>query len=249
MSNPPLPIAPGWYPDPDDPGALHRWDGTAWTSDTQRVDPPARQVRLLRHSPTPGRLVQLLLAICALAALVGLIADTWGAMMLRSAASDPLTTDAPARHLWIQLNSATGAISLGLLLITGIVWLTWQYQLAIAMPWGTLRRSPAWHLGAWFVPVAAAWIPLQNMNDLHSGLSQSGPRRSLPTSHLAWWLAWVAGGIVAYTGNLMEQYARSLAAFARAATAFAIADLLSLGAAILAIVVVRNLEHLAIAAH
>lgn len=44
---PPVPIwaamsaEPGWFPDPNVPGQLRRWDGTQWTPEVQPAEPPA----------------------------------------------------------------------------------------------------------------------------------------------------------------------------------------------------------------
>ena len=37
---------PGWYPDPDDPHLLRRWDGRAWTDETAKPPPPTAEVAM-----------------------------------------------------------------------------------------------------------------------------------------------------------------------------------------------------------
>jgi TM2 domain-containing membrane protein YozV len=57
--------APGWYPDPSNPGMEHWWDGTSYTASRPRIAPPApaRPTRTFAGPVSPkSRLVATLLS-------------------------------------------------------------------------------------------------------------------------------------------------------------------------------------------
>ena len=64
--------------------------------------------------------------------------------------------------------AAASLVMLGVALVfllVQVTWLVWQYQLAAAAP-VRLRRSPAGHVGWWFVPIASWFVPRGNIGDL-----------------------------------------------------------------------------------
>jgi hypothetical protein len=85
--------------------------------------------------------------------------------------------------------------------IAVVIACVWQHRAASAgralgIP---SRRSPAWGVGAWFVPIAAYWIPYSAIRDC---LPPGHARRARV---LHWWIAWLAAahlclaaGIVAF---------------------------------------------------
>lgn len=89
-----------------------------------------------------------------------------------------------------------------LLVVTAIavvVACIWQHRAASAgralgIP---ARRSPAWGVGAWFVPIVNYWIPYSAIRDC---FPQGDPRR---TRVLQWWIAWLTasnlGAVAGFT--------------------------------------------------
>ena len=75
----------------------------------------------------------------------------------------------------------------------------WQHRAASAgralgLP---ARYSPAWGVGAWFVPVVNLWIPYGAIRDC---LPPDDPRR---VRVLQWWIAWlIAATLVSAAGIL-----------------------------------------------
>jgi hypothetical protein len=77
-----------------------------------------------------------------------------------------------------------------LTLISIVVACVWQHRAASAgqaldIP---ARHSPAWGVGAWFVPVAAYWIPYAALRDC---LPPGDPHRA---RLFRWWIAWLIAG-------------------------------------------------------
>ena len=70
----------------------------------------------------------------------------------------------------------------------------WQHRCATAAraQGFPARRSPAWGVGSWFVPVVNLWMPYGALRDC---LPPEDPRR---THVLRWWIAWMAGKWLTY---------------------------------------------------
>lgn len=79
-------------------------------------------------------------------------------------------------------------------LLAQVTWLVWQYQLAAAAP-VRLRRSPAGHVGWWFVPIASWFVPRGNIGDLWRayGRQRRGERAEpTPAVFSIWWGLWIS---------------------------------------------------------
>jgi len=135
-----------------------------------------------------GQLLGILLVfdVLLVSALVGLY--SWGVTTVVDAvrAGDIDTADT-----FDGLNVALSGAQLGGVLVTGVVWMTWQYQLARAT--NGLQRSPAMHAFSWIIPIGNIWLPIQNVRDLW--------KRTMPlrdTLVLGWWWAgWIGSAVIA----------------------------------------------------
>jgi len=90
-------------------------------------------------------------------------------------------------------------LSLLVLIPAGVCWVVWQYRAAAALPAGSVRRSPAWHAGSWFIPVVSWWFPLQNVSDL-AGASRAALR---PPILGAWWTLWLSSSVIGTVGAMI----------------------------------------------
>jgi hypothetical protein len=102
-------------------------------------------------------------------------------------------------HTGIVLQVLT-AVALVLLLITGLAWCAWQWRMAVSSP-RSLRHRPAGHVGAWFIPVANLWLPLENMIDLweaYEPADDHGWGRDIFT--VPWWTLWLASAALGAIG-------------------------------------------------
>lgn len=133
----------------------------------------------------------------------------------------------------VPLALLAGAIQLA----AGICWVVWQYRAATAMPVGSIRRTPGWHAGSWFIPVVAWWFPFQNVKDL-----VAASRASVGTGLLGlWWALWVAGNLSYPISNLLMNAAQTLPAISTAITISAFGDLLLLAGAPFAWLIVKRI--------
>jgi uncharacterized protein DUF4328 len=134
------------------------------------------------------------------------------------------------------------------LLATGVVFIAWLYRAAKNNE--TLGREQprfgaGWAIGSWFIPLASFVIPVLIVQDLWRGADPDRPRgdpawRESPRSALvAWWwgawvLAWVASQALLLDADTVDEVRTQ-------DTVAIIGMVLTAGAAILAVAVVRAL--------
>jgi hypothetical protein len=85
-------------------------------------------------------------------------------------------------------NVIVGLLTVGAVIVACI----WQHRAASAgkalgIP---SRRSPAWGVGSWFVPVVSLWVPYSAIRDC---LPPDDPNRRRV---LHWWIAWLAAAFL-----------------------------------------------------
>jgi hypothetical protein len=113
------------------------------------------------------------------------------------------------------------------------------------------RLGPGWAIGGWFIPLANFVFPLLIAQDLWKGSEAATPRgdrgwRQAPVSGLIgwWWAMWIASAVgsavaAAFSGSTIEDNESDF----RTANIWTIAaTIATLGAAVLAIYVVRQLS-------
>ena len=170
------PYAPGWYPDPTGGTGLRWWDGHQWTGRrsiaTTTAPLPPLGPRFARLGDLVGRL---LLANAALSLLTLVVEQV-----------------VPGEVVFQLLALA----AIALLVVTGVAWCAWQWRMAVSAP-DRLRREPHLHIGAWFIPVANLWWPIQNMNELWHAYEPHDARGRGTGINLVvpWWTCWLVSAV------------------------------------------------------
>ena len=188
------PTGPGWYPDPAG-GDGQRWhDGQGWTGQVMHGKP----VRAL--GPGFARLADWLgrmLVVCGAFYLVQAVLFGLASLNPPDIAPQGGIAAAPPDQAQAGASAASALIMLGfglVFLLTQVTWLVWQYQLAARAP-VRLRRSPAGHVGWWFVPFASWVVPRGNIGDLWRayGTQRRGERAEpTPAVFSIWWALWIS---------------------------------------------------------
>ncbi len=214
--------------------------------DVRRSLPPA-----YRSGHALANWVVALLALYVLATLV-LLAFTISEVGLLQRARDgigPTFAQAEASDDRLAL---AGVLSALIFIATAVVWVVWQYRAHAnlrSLGADDLRYRPGWVVGWWFIPVANTAMPYLTTRELHkasdpdAGAIDWKGRRTWPVLWM-WWGAWLLGRF------LLASVAFYLAADADAGVERLIASdgfeiaggILEIGAALLAIAVVRSID-------
>jgi hypothetical protein len=199
------PQTAGWYPDPAGSGG-HRWhDGQGWTA--QVVHGSAVEKTLgqgfARMGDWLGRLLVVQGVYYLLVGLLVLFAWVGGAGAFAptdGSGGEPLVPATP------DAGSGSGGtvalaievVFLGGWLVAIVLWLVWQYQLAVAAP-RRLKHSPAGHVFWWFVPVASLVVPRRAIGELwhaYSTRRTGDPAEPTPWVFSVWWALWIAPALL-----------------------------------------------------
>jgi hypothetical protein len=139
---------------------------------------------------------------------------------------------------------AVGIAWIVLLILTGIVWLVWQHRSHTnlrAVGRRNLRFTPGWAVGWWFVPFANLVMPFQTVRELWKASGRDfdwGRTRTWPV--LGWWWAiWIGANVVGRIAAAMFDGADGVAELTSASRMAMLTVVLTIAAAVLAILVVR----------
>lgn len=203
--------------------------------------------------------VMVLLGVCVLVALLHVAATG----QQRSAVEDVISGGFMAMDRE-KINDADDfARSMTILqmlsmLVTAVLWVIWFRRMRLnaeVFAPGTHRFGSGWAVGAWITPVVNLWFPKQMANDIYRASSPAGPQ-SAPKGLLnAWWTVWLASMVVGGIGTSMYQSANSkihasvgsdpgdaLDTLSSSLAVSGLSELLSAAAAVLALLVVRQLS-------
>lgn len=158
---------------------------------TAQAPPPARPIRGLAAA------VRWLIVAAAATAVLTIAVEVYGIVAIDAFLSG--SAELGALEAYDAAFLGVAILSLFVLIPAGICWVVWQYRVAAALPAGSVRRSPAWHAGSWFIPIVSWWFPLQNVSDL-AGASRAALR---PPILGVWWTLWLASSVIGTVGAMV----------------------------------------------
>jgi hypothetical protein len=129
-------------------------------------------------------------------------------------------------------------------LVTGICWVIWQHRhgknAELLGPTGGLGAG--WAIGGWFVPIGSFFLPEMQLLNAAKSSDPTGARRA-PGVVVAWWIAWVAAGVIEAFANFQRRSDRrgfsTLESVQRADRLLAVGMGISVVAAVLAIATIQ----------
>jgi hypothetical protein len=225
---------PGWHADPNVPGELRYWDGRAWGtqvqgSTTRSREPGAAGPGFQRLANVLG--VFLVIALLILAARVAVY--VWAFLTVGDAVE---SGDVDLLTRFDDLDTILTVSVVAAIIPTGVCWMLWQYRAARAVP--GLERSPAMHAFSWLIPIAALWLPFQNVRELW--------RRSVRGRTTAtvgwWWTGWIVAGLLGRVASSAADSADTVSGLRAGLFVGAGAGLLGTVAAVLALRIVRSVS-------
>lgn len=116
---------------------------------------------------------------------------------------------ASEQEAWARLDAAdlraglVGLLSFGVSLATVVVFLRWKYLASLnvrALGARRLRYTPAWAVGAYFIPIFWFWWPYQAMREIANASIHPSAWHERPAHPLIkwWWGLWIVSEIVSW---------------------------------------------------
>lgn len=232
---------PGWYDDPEGAHRFRWFDGVQWTAHTSDGAAPAAGVRDVgRGWFGAGRVLQGLLALCALAAISDLVVAYWlGGQVRRWAEIVPTAAELDRM---VDVSNVVLWVSLSVYVATGLVFAVWIFlaHRSDRLAGDRRRHRSAWALVAWFVPFVNLVLPARVVNDVR----RASDREDLPPAPLllgAWWgTLLVAAGVNRVASSRLDR-AETATAIDGALRYVIVGDLILTVCAVLAVVLVREI--------
>jgi hypothetical protein len=207
------------------------WDGARWTQ------PHYGSGQRPAVSNTIAKLAmatQVLLIICAVRSVAAIGMETFGITVV----TQYINGNESAGGLldaYNQMAAVVPILGLVFVVLTGGVWVIWQYRVAKQAP-GRTVRSPGWHAGSWFIPLISLWFPYQNIADLWRAVG-----RSRPSWQILWWWLWIGSSVVILISGRIYTSAEGPEQFRVAMWANLAGEILLLAAAPLAWLIIRGI--------
>jgi hypothetical protein len=240
----------GWYPDPAGGQGLRWHDGQGWTGKISHAQ-QRQAVRPLGHgfAKLADWLCRLLWLCCALSG-VTLVVHVWG----YAAPENLAIANAPdptAVNAYLLVTLAVTLLAGLAMLVTGVVWLVWQYQAARSAPGA--RTSGAMNVAGWFIPFANVVLVPLNLANLCRVYADRRPDSkeltATPGLVLGWWTCWMVSAFVQIYAAVSGAGAQTVADLQGAELVGAFQELFVALSAALAATLVRTLSWQALVVH
>ncbi len=199
-----------------------------------------------------ARLTIIFLALNVLLDLIALGSGFMEIGLLSSVQEGRTITDAEAEANDIR-QAIIGALQLLTLVFTVIFFLMWIHRAHRNLPAlgaRDLKFTPGWAAGWFFVPFMNLFRPVQVVTEIWKASSPETNTldgtawKSAPASPLVrlWWAAWIIAGVVGQVAARLSLRAETLETILVSSWAILVSDAIDMVAAVLAILVVSNID-------
>jgi uncharacterized protein DUF4328 len=155
-----------------------------------------------------------------------------------------LVSDAEA-NAFDSIFGMSGVAQAAVILATAVAFLAWLSRIVENIPLlggGQPLASPRAAIGWWFVPFANLVQPFRIVADAYRRLATAQPAPGLWLVTL-WWLLWIVGNLVSNVAlRVVLQENPTIADLRLEFLAYAVSDVLTAVAAVLAVIVVRRMQ-------
>ncbi|HEY6004407.1 MAG TPA: DUF4328 domain-containing protein [Anaeromyxobacter sp.] len=187
-----------------------------------------------------------LLGIVAAVNLAGVGSGLAQLALLERAASTGITT-AEANANDLRHSAIAGVHVIGFL-VTAVAWLFWMHRAygnLARFGTGKTEHSPSWAVISWFIPILNLFRPYTITKELwvrSRGANAAGPAG--PGAGIVgwWWTLWIINGLLGNVSNAMARSAKGIPELQSLTVVGIVGDVLTIGAAVLALVVVRRID-------
>jgi hypothetical protein len=218
--------------------------------------PPVYEVD--KYEPMQGRAraAVFLLWLCVALAAAGVVSDLMEHSLLSRIEQGDFISQADlidAVDSNDRRQGLIGGTQLALQVVAGIVFIAWFYGMYknLRLMGRHPRHGTGWAIGGWFVPILNLWRPKDIADQIYRGSDpDSGytdplwEERTVPAVMHFWWAAWVGALILWRVSAVMSREAlqgADISEYKNATIAMTVADILTVIAGILAVIVVRKL--------
>lgn len=200
----------------------------------------------------PGGLAMavIVLLACGIAVdLLALLASANQVSVANALLSNPFGVSVARRDASDGLNAIAALLQIIALAATAVLFVIWFYRVRVNAEYfgpNSQRKGRGWAIGAWFVPVASLWFPKQMADDMWDASTPALPDGGRPrVSHgllNGWWALWISSLIIGRFVDRIFTDTETAEGIHDAGVASMISDVVSIAAALLAILVVRKLS-------
>ncbi|MET9881805.1 DUF4328 domain-containing protein [Streptomyces sp. NPDC006430] len=200
---------------------------------------------------SPQALAIALTVLLSIAAVVNLLSAATGVYLfslMQRLLTDPSKVADATLDRADDLTTLAGGLQRLTLLATAVVFIIWFHRVRVngeTFQPDAFDQTRGWAIGSWFVPVGNLFIPFRIAKQIWNASTQWGPDgsyRHVSTAPIgAWWAMWIASLLFHLLFNQRYTRAETPEALRDAATVGAVADVLTVAAAVLAILFVRRL--------
>jgi hypothetical protein len=234
---PPYPTQP--YPGPPYPGPPY--PGMPYAAPW----PPAD---VLRSPRGLALAVCVLLGVAAAVNLFSAAVSGYVHSLMKRVIADPTDVGDDTLDRSDLLTGIAGSLQVVILLATAVVFIVWFHRVRVngeIMRPDAFSQTRGWAIGGWFVPIGNLFLPYRTAREIWTASTRFAPDGSLRVVSAApvnaWWAVWVLSALSDRLFSALYGRAETPGALRDASAVGMVSDLLTVAAAVLAIVFVRKL--------
>ncbi|MGW8778153.1 DUF4328 domain-containing protein [Streptomyces sp. NPDC055796] len=207
--------------------------------------PPADVLR------SPRGLAVAVTALLGVAAAVNLFSAAVSGYvfsLMKRLAADPADVGDDTLDRSDVLTAVAGSLQFLILLATAVVFIIWFHRVRVngeIMRPDAFSQTRGWAIGGWFIPLGNLFLPYRTAKEIWTASTQLAPDGSFRAVSAApvnaWWAVWVVSAVSDRVFSTMYGRAETPEALRDASAVGMVTDLVTVAAAVLAIVFVRKL--------